>query len=248
MELDWFYVIFFLLLHIGAVYGLWIPKKSYWTYFYCKSCFKSYKELYKIILLPKLVYVSAYIISFGITAGAHRLFAHKSYKANAQLRILLIFMHTLSLQRSIYTWVRDHRLHHKYTDTNADPHNSRRGFFFAHIGWLLVKPHPDVIKFNKFIDKSDLKADPYVMFQHRNHNLCVVLTVLISTLTPWFLVGESLEVSFFFTFILRYAYSLHRTWLVNSAAHFYGTKPYDVNISSNENKLVSFYAVGEGIS
>lgn len=190
--------------------------------------------------------LSGYVFSLGITAGAHRLFTHKTYKANAALKILLITIQALSLQRSVYTWVRDHRIHHKYMDTNADPHNSRRGFFFSHIGWLLVKSHPDVKKFGLTIDRSDIKADPYVMFQDRNHNLFVVLAIIVSTLIPWFLLGESLKVSFFYAFLFRYVFSLHSTWLINSAAHFYGDKPYDVNLSATENNLVKLFAAGEG--
>ena len=31
------------------------------------------------------------------------------------------------------------RLHHKASETNGDPHNALRGFFFAHMGWLCVR-------------------------------------------------------------------------------------------------------------
>lgn len=73
----------------------------------------------------------------------------------------------LSLQNDIYEWSRDHRVHHKYSETDADPHNARRGFFFSHIGWLLVRKHPDVIEKGQKLDLSDLKADKVVMFQRR---------------------------------------------------------------------------------
>lgn len=59
------------------------------------------------------------------------------------------------------------RIHHKYTETNADPHNASRGLFFSHIGWVMVRKHPDVTKKGKTIDMSDLKADPIVMFQYK---------------------------------------------------------------------------------
>jgi stearoyl-CoA desaturase (delta-9 desaturase) len=70
-------------------------------------------------------------------------------------------------QNCLYVWARDHRQHHKYADTNADPHNSIRGFFFSHCGWLMVRKHPDVIRNGKTIDLSDLEADPVVMFQKK---------------------------------------------------------------------------------
>ncbi|KAH9390454.1 hypothetical protein TYRP_023032, partial [Tyrophagus putrescentiae] len=65
--------------------------------------------------------------------GAHRLWSHKSYKANFGVRLFLCFCQTLALQNDIYEWCRDHRAHHKFVDTDADPHNSSRGFFFSHV-------------------------------------------------------------------------------------------------------------------
>ena len=67
-----------------------------------------------------------------------------------------MIMQTMALQNDIYEWCRDHRTHHKFSETDADPHNSRRGFFFAHIGWLLVRKHPEVIRKGmcSVIDKS----------------------------------------------------------------------------------------------
>lgn len=70
-------------------------------------------------------------------------------------------------QNDIYEWARDHRVHHKYSETDADPHNAKRGFFFAHIGWLLVRKHPDVIEKGKKLELTDLKADKVVTFQRR---------------------------------------------------------------------------------
>lgn len=71
------------------------------------------------------------------------------------------------LQNDIYEWARDHRVHHKYSETDADPHNALRGFFFAHIGWLLVRKHPDVIEKGMKLELTDLKADKVVMFQRK---------------------------------------------------------------------------------
>lgn len=103
----------------------------------------------------------------GITAGAHRLWAHRTYEAKLPLRILLMIMQTTALQNDIHEWTRDHRVHHKFTETDADPHNAKRGFFFSHIGWLMVRKHKDVLIKGKTVDLSDLEADPVVMFQKR---------------------------------------------------------------------------------
>lgn len=71
------------------------------------------------------------------------------------------------MQKDVYTWALDHRVHHKYSETDADPHDARRGFFFAHVGWLFTTPHPDVVAKRKAVDVSDLEADPIVMWQKR---------------------------------------------------------------------------------
>ncbi|KAJ8965393.1 hypothetical protein NQ314_004144 [Rhamnusium bicolor] len=95
----------------------------------------------------------------GVTIGAHRLYSHKSFKAKFPLRLVLIILQTIAGQNCLYVWVRDHRQHHKYSDTDADPHNAHRGFFFSHIGWLMSRKHPAVIEKGKTIDMSDLEAD-----------------------------------------------------------------------------------------
>lgn len=120
------------------------------------------------------------------------------------------------------------RVHHKFCDTNADPHNSRRGFFFSHIGWLLCKKHPDVKKYGAKVDMSDLASDKYIMFQHRHYlPIALLASAIIPTLVSFYFLGESFAVAFFMTSFWRYTLSLHLTWLINSAAHMYGMKPYD---------------------
>jgi stearoyl-CoA desaturase (delta-9 desaturase) len=52
--------------------------------------------------------------------------------------------HCIFFQNDVCEWARDHRVHHKFSETYADPHNATRGFFFSHVGWLLVRKHPDV--------------------------------------------------------------------------------------------------------
>lgn len=68
---------------------------------------------------------------------------------------------------------------------------------------------------------------------------------LMPTLIPWYFWGESLWTAYFLAAILRYTVSLNFTWLVNSAAHMYGNRPYDSNISPRENSFVTFGAIGK---
>ncbi|XP_011790934.1 PREDICTED: acyl-CoA desaturase [Colobus angolensis palliatus] len=228
VEYVWRNIILMSLLHLAALYGIiLIPTCKLYT------------------CLWGLFY---YVISaLGITAGAHRLWSHRSYKARLPLRLFLIIANTMAFQNDVYEWARDHRAHHKFSETHADPHNSRRGFFFSHVGWLLVRKHPAVKEKGATLDLSDLEAEKLVMFQRRYYKPGLLLMCFIlPTLVPWCFWGETFQHSVFVATFLRYAVVLNVTWLVNSAAHLFGYRPYDKNISPRENILVSFGAVGEG--
>ncbi|XP_013193953.1 acyl-CoA Delta-9 desaturase-like [Amyelois transitella] len=189
----------------------------------------------------------AYFGTEGVTIGAHRLFTHKSFKAKPILRAILIFGQTVAGQNSVYVWSRDHRLHHRYTDTDGDPHNSKRGFFFSHMGWLIMKKHPLVMKLGKNIDMSDLKADRMIMFQKKYFfPLYLIFAFLIPVWIPIAYFNETWLNSLLCCYFFRYTLSLHGTWLVNSAAHLYGTRPYDKNLQPVESWFVSFISLGEG--
>lgn len=103
----------------------------------------------------------------GIMSGAHRLWCHRTYKAKLPLRILLCIFNCISLQSHIYTWVQVHRAHHKFADTDGDPHNSKRGMFFAHAGWLFIEPTQDTLEKTAAVDMSDIHQDAVVMFQKK---------------------------------------------------------------------------------
>lgn len=182
----------------------------------------------------------------GITAGAHRLWAHKSYKAKWPLTLFLTICNTVAFQDAAVDWARDHRVHHKYSETDADPHNAKRGFFFAHVGWLLCRKHPEVKAKGKGIDMSDLYADPILRFQKKYYLIIMpVLAFVIPTMIPMYFWNETFRNAFFAN-SLRYAFTLNATWLVNSAAHLFGSKPYDRFINPAENKSVAILAMGEG--
>ncbi|XP_035224700.1 stearoyl-CoA desaturase 5-like [Stegodyphus dumicola] len=229
VKIVWRNVILFAYLHLAALYGLYLM-------------FVSAK--WQTNVFAFFLYITS---GLGVTAGAHRLWSHRSYKARLPLRILLAFVYTIAFENDIYEWARDHRVHHKYSETDADPHNAKRGFFFAHIGWLLCRKHPDVIKRGKAIDLSDLMADPVVRF-HRKHYLKLVVPCcfVIPTLIPMYCWRETFLNSFLIATLFRLCFTLNQTWLVNSAAHMWGTQPYDITINPRQNALTVLGAVGEG--
>jgi len=114
------------------------------------------------------------------------------------------------------------------------------------MGWLLVKKHKDVIEAGKKLNYDDLLADPLVAFQEACDPwfalfMCFVFPALVATL--W---GDSFLHGYWVCGALRYIFVLHCTWLVNSAAHFYGDHPYDPTSWPAENAVVAFFAIGEG--
>jgi len=181
------------------------------------------------------VFIAYLFGGVGITGGAHRLWAHRSYSAHWIVRSILMLANSTASQGSIYHWARDHRLHHKFSETPSDPHNAQRGFFYAHMGWLLVKKDQLVIDAGRKIPMDDLEKDPIVMFQKKldpfwNLFWCFVFPALVPILC-W---GEDATVSFFICSILRYICLLHATWTVNSLAHTYGYRPYDPTINPRQ--------------
>lgn len=134
----------------------------------------------------------------------------------------------LNLQRDAYTWSLDHRIHHKFSETEADPHNVKRGFWFAHVGWLFLTPHPKVAEKRKVIDMSDLENDKVVMFQKKWFiPLFALISIGLPVLVPWYFWDETLWNSFWICFNMRFTSTLNAAFFVNSVAHLWGSKPYD---------------------
>jgi stearoyl-CoA desaturase (Delta-9 desaturase) len=207
--------------HLLALYALWTSPS--WT------------TLFHVAAMAQAIGM------LGITAGAHRLWSHRSYVAALPVRILYMLANSAAHQGSIYHWVRDHRLHHRFSDTDKDPHNIGRGFFYAHVGWLLE----EAPKRDDMPCLDDLKSDSVVMFQKRNypvvsHLCCFVLPTFYGM---WW--GHSLWRAYLYFGVLRWVALLHATWCVNSVSHMWGMRPYR-NIPPSENLFTALVAVGEG--
>ncbi|XP_022186709.2 acyl-CoA Delta(11) desaturase isoform X2 [Nilaparvata lugens] len=207
-----------------------------------------------VILVPRMQIITilwGYFVGivggFGVTAGAHRLWAHRAYKAKLPLQLILLMCYSTAGQNSVFDWVRDHRVHHKFSETDADPHNAKRGFFFAHVGWLMQRKHPEVLKKGALIDMSDITGDPILAFHTKYFNyfklfFCFIFPVLV----PYIVLKEPFYHCFMGICFIRYILGLNFTWSVNSAAHIWGNKPYDKRINPAENLTVSILAMGEG--
>lgn len=228
-KLIWSQVVILTVAHIFGIYGIQlIFTSAYWQ-------------------TTLLAFVLHNLSILGITAGIHRLWSHRAYKAHTSLKVFLALISTIAFQNSVYHWAREHRVHHKFSETNADPVNASRGFFFSHVGWLVSKKHPDVKAKGVAVDMSDLAADKVLSFQHKHYGVLVVFIALILPLViPVVCWNETWLNSLCIAVMLRWIFSLHTIFLVNSAAHMFGSQPYDKNLNPRENMLVSFLALGEG--
>lgn len=121
--------------------------------------------------------------------------------------------------------MRDHRVHHKYSDTDIDPHNINRGFFYSHMGWLLLKKQPEIIEAGKKINMDDILNDPVCKIQNFfsplwNQFWCFGFPSLYGM---WRFSEHGLIMGFWYGYlifgVLRWILSLHGTWCVNSVAH-----------------------------
>lgn len=186
-----------------------------------------------------------YLSGLGITAGSHRLWAHRSYKAKLPLKVFLMLCNSMALQGPIFEWSRDHRTHHKASETEADPHNAKRGFWFAHIGWVVLRKNPKVFEKGKTINCDDMKEDGVVMWQNRNYRLTIISMCYVVPALCGHYLGSAWQ-GFWIAGVFRHVWVLHMTWFVNSAAHLWGDRPYDTRINPAENFWVAVGAIGEG--
>ena len=210
-----FHVLFMLIIHLGAVAAF---------------AFFSWQGLVLMLSL----YVAT---GLGITVGFHRLLAHRSFRTNRAVSRIFATLGALALQGGPLRWVADHRLHHLHSDSDGDPHNISRGLFFAHIGWVF-RTHPAPVDRARIeLHSRDVAADPYMVWLEKYaHGLGLLVGVLLLVLGGWSL--------FLWGFCARLVLLYHSTWLVNSAAHRWGHRPF--SSPGTNNWLVALLAFGEG--
>jgi stearoyl-CoA desaturase (delta-9 desaturase) len=184
-----------------------------------------------------------FFTGIGITAGYHRLFAHRAYKAPAATRVALMLMGSGAVEGSVRWWARDHRAHHRYVDTELDPYAATKGFFYAHVGWMLVKQDKD--KIGK-VDISDLNADPWIRWQHRWYlPLATFMAFVVPTLVAGLGWGDYYG-GYFIAGVVRLVFVHHTTFFVNSLAHFAGDATYTDGHTARNSSLTALMTIGEG--
>jgi stearoyl-CoA desaturase (Delta-9 desaturase) len=173
------------------------------------------------------------------TGGYHRLFAHRAYRAAPPLRLFYLLFGAASFQGPALRWASDHRVHHARTDEEGDPHNIRRGFWWAHIGWLFYRSPANTER------SRDLLADRLVRFQDRFY---LALGTVFGLILPagvacaW---GDPLG-GLLLAGFLRLMIQYHATFAINSVAHTIGRRPYSASISARDSFVTAILTLGEG--
>ena len=184
-----------------------------------------------------------YILSgVSITAGYHRLFAHKAYDAHPVVRVFFLVFGAAAFQNSVLKWASDHRIHHNKVDTDHDPYNINEGFFYAHMGWILLKEN------NHFEDRyvKDLMNDKLVIIQHKYYfQIAGFFGIVLPTVIGW-LMFDSFLGGLAVGALLKVVILHHSTFFINSLCHYIGNTPYTDSNTAKDSWIMALLTFGEG--
>lgn len=196
------------------------------------------------------VCVAMYLVRmFGITAFYHRYFSHRSYRMSRGMQFIAAVIGNSAAQRGPLWWAAHHRYHHQHADTPDDLHSpSLAGFWKSHIGWILENRNyrtrlqlvPDLARFPelRFLDRYDWMVPVLTaaaMFG-AGHALAIFAPQLHTNGAQLFVWGFCVSTVLLF----------HGTFVINSLAHIWGTRRYDLQDDSRNNLVLSLITLGEG--
>ncbi len=215
-QFDWVRSIPFLLIHLVALVGAIYVGFSW-----------------KLLLLALAFYV---LRMFGVTAGYHRYFSHRTFRTSRAFQLVLALLAQSSAQKGALWWASHHRLHHKKSDLPGDVHSVKLdGFFWAHVGWIISKEHEgtDMARVN------DLARYPELVWL--NKHFLVPPTVLA---VGMLLVGglPALIWGFFVSTVLLW----HGTFTINSLTHVFGKRRFATTDESKNHWALAILTMGEG--
>lgn len=214
---NWVNSMYLVFIHAGACFAL-LPNNWSWK---------------GVVVAVLLHWISG---GLGITLGWHRLVSHRSFKTPKWLEYFLVFCGALACQGPVIEWVGLHRLHHKYSDTDPDPHDSSKGFWWSHMGWMFfhVTKKSEIPQYTK-----DINSDPVYLFFS---NFFVPIQAVLGLLLFWWGGWAAVTWGIF----LRLVVVFHCTWFVNSATHMFGYRNFDSDDKSRNCWWVALVTYGEG--
>lgn len=187
-----------------------------------------------------------FFISTGlsITLGYHRLFSHLTFQAAWPVKVFTLLFGAAAFEGSALCWSADHRRHHKFVDHDDDPYDISKGFFHAHIGWLLFRTGPET----PLTWVRDLQKDKLAWWQHKYY---VPLAFLIGFGLPaaigyaWGGADAALG-AFLMAGVARVVFVHHMTFCINSLCHWIGDRPYSTKCTARDSFLMAIFTFGEG--
>jgi stearoyl-CoA desaturase (delta-9 desaturase) len=212
----------------------WVPMVPFWgVQIAAVICVAVYGWSWSGLLLALAIYA---VRMFGLTAGYHRYFSHRSYKTSRVFQFLLALLGTTATQKGPLWWAGHHRRHHKYSDEPQDPHSvKQRGFWWAHLGWIMVK---------RFVETDwarikDFAAYPELRWLNKWH-----LLPPIALATTLYLIGGHWALTW--GFLVSNTLLWHGTFSVNSLSHLFGRRAYETGDNSRNSLLIAIFTLGEG--
>lgn len=190
-----------------------------------------------------------FIRGFGITAGFHRLLAHRSFQTSRGMQFVLALAGSLAMQGGPLWWVAHHRSHHRDTDTEADIHSpTTKGFWQSHMGWMMSTEAFQ----EKGSNSRDLHRYPELKFLQRNY---IALPFLQAAVL--FGIGAAIDALYpeagtsgaqfvVWGLFVSTVFTWHATFMVNSVCHVWGARPNKTGDDSTNNPVVALVALGEG--
>jgi fatty-acid desaturase len=194
----------------------------------------------------------------GITLCYHRLLTHRGLACPKWLEYGFAILGVCAMQDTPARWVAVHRRHHEHADQREDPHSPLVGFFWGHVGWMLVE-NADLVRLSIYDRYSkDILRD---RFYRRLERTYLYPTIIISSWAVFFVggfavgmlngtgVAEALRFGgslLIWGVFVRAVLVWHVTWLVNSASHLWGYRTYETDDKSRNNWVVAVLTGGEG--
>ena len=196
--------------------------------------------LHRGVSLFELVLFGFFLLAtpLSITMGYHRLYAHMTYKANPLVQFLFLFFGAAAFEQSALKWASQHRTHHQFVDTDKDPYSIKKGFFYAHIGWLIFWKQSA-----HFDNVPDLQRNRLVMHQHRHYMLWSVASGVLLPVLIGAAAGHALG-AFLFAVCLRLTLVYHGTFCINSVCHMFGKATYDIYSSAKDHWFAALITFG----
>jgi stearoyl-CoA desaturase (delta-9 desaturase) len=183
-----------------------------------------------------------FVVATGcsITVGYHRLFAHRAFQASRLVTFLSLVFGAAAFEQSALMWASQHRDHHTYVDTPLDPYSIKKGFWYAHMGWLVFWHQQ-----TDYANVKDLAADPLVRHQHRYYLAWALATGVALPLAIGVATGHLLG-AFLLGVVARLTLVHHSTFCINSVCHTFGRATYDLDCTARDHWLVALLTNGEG--